>query len=57
MSTTAEGVETQEDLEFLRQQGCTEIQGYLISAAVPAHAVPGLLARFGAIAGDLPKAA
>ena len=41
MSTTAEGVETKEDLDFLREIGCTEIQGYLISPAVPALAVPG----------------
>jgi EAL domain-containing protein (putative c-di-GMP-specific phosphodiesterase class I) len=47
MSTTAEGVETQHDLDFLREIGCTEIQGYLISPAVPAHAVPGLLTRLG----------
>lgn len=47
MSTTAEGVETQQDLDFLREIGCTEIQGYLISPAVPAHAVPGLLTRLG----------
>jgi EAL domain-containing protein (putative c-di-GMP-specific phosphodiesterase class I) len=47
MSTTAEGVETQEDLDFLRENGCTEIQGYLISAAAPARAIPELLMKFG----------
>ena len=57
MSTTAEGVETKEDLDFLRQQGCTEIQGYLISPAAPAHEVPTLLTRFGGIVGEVPKAA
>ncbi len=36
MTTTAEGVETVEQLELLRAAGCTEIQGYLISRPVPA---------------------
>ena len=57
MSTTAEGVETQDDLDFLREIGCTEIQGYLISAAAPAHAVPGLLTRFGDSTTEIAKSA
>jgi diguanylate cyclase (GGDEF)-like protein len=57
MSTTAEGVETQEDLDFLREIGCTEIQGYLISAAVPALAVPPLLTRFGGSTAEMAKSA
>jgi EAL domain-containing protein (putative c-di-GMP-specific phosphodiesterase class I) len=36
MTTTAEGVETAEQVELLRREGCTEIQGYLISRPVPA---------------------
>jgi diguanylate cyclase (GGDEF)-like protein/PAS domain S-box-containing protein len=35
MTTTAEGVETQEQREMLRKLGCTEMQGYLFSAAKP----------------------
>jgi diguanylate cyclase (GGDEF)-like protein/PAS domain S-box-containing protein len=35
MTTTAEGVETQEQRERLRALGCTEMQGYLFSAARP----------------------
>ncbi|MFD0916928.1 putative bifunctional diguanylate cyclase/phosphodiesterase [Pseudahrensia aquimaris] len=31
MSTTAEGVETAEELDFVTKQGCTEIQGYFFS--------------------------
>ncbi|HTF76565.1 MAG TPA: EAL domain-containing protein, partial [Bradyrhizobium sp.] len=35
MTTTAEGVETLEQQELLRTLGCTEMQGYLFSAAKP----------------------
>jgi diguanylate cyclase (GGDEF)-like protein/PAS domain S-box-containing protein len=35
MTTTAEGVETLEQQEMLRALGCTEMQGYLFSAAKP----------------------
>jgi predicted signal transduction protein with EAL and GGDEF domain len=45
MTTTAEGVETREQLEILRAQGCNEVQGYLFSAAVPAGEIADLLAR------------
>ena len=45
MTTTAEGVETAEQLEILRAEGCTEVQGYLFSPAVPAAQIPGLLRR------------
>jgi EAL domain-containing protein (putative c-di-GMP-specific phosphodiesterase class I) len=36
MTTTAEGVETEEQLQRLRAEGCTEVQGYLFSPPVPA---------------------
>jgi diguanylate cyclase (GGDEF)-like protein/PAS domain S-box-containing protein len=39
MTTTAEGVETLEQREMLRALGCTEMQGYLFSAAKPAAEV------------------
>jgi EAL domain-containing protein (putative c-di-GMP-specific phosphodiesterase class I) len=35
MTTTAEGVETQEQLDLLRVLGCTQMQGYLFSPALP----------------------
>jgi diguanylate cyclase (GGDEF)-like protein len=36
MKTTAEGVETEEELQTLKEEGCTEVQGYLFSKPVPA---------------------
>jgi diguanylate cyclase (GGDEF)-like protein len=36
MTTTAEGVETREQLEQIRQEGCNEVQGFLFSAPKPA---------------------
>ena len=39
MISTAEGVETQQQLETLQAVGCTEMQGYLFSKARPAKEV------------------
>ena len=47
MTTTAEGVETEAQLAMIRDQGCTEVQGLLLSAPLPATAVNQLLSRFG----------
>jgi diguanylate cyclase (GGDEF)-like protein len=53
MTTTAEGVETEQQKELLRALGCTEMQGYLFSAAKPAAEVRRLLlarSKVGAVA-------
>ena len=44
MATTAEGVETEEQQRLLRALGCSEMQGYLFSAAKPADKVLELFA-------------
>ncbi len=43
IATTAEGVETKEQLELLRALGCTEMQGFLFSKAKPAAELASLL--------------
>ena len=45
ISTTAEGVETADQLQLLRAEGCTEVQGYLFSPPRPGHDVERLLAN------------
>jgi EAL domain-containing protein (putative c-di-GMP-specific phosphodiesterase class I) len=44
MTTTAEGVETVEQLERVRSEGCNEIQGFLISQPRPAQQIAAFLA-------------
>jgi EAL domain-containing protein (putative c-di-GMP-specific phosphodiesterase class I) len=39
IKTTAEGVETEAQLELLRTEGCTEIQGFLLGRPGPAERV------------------
>jgi diguanylate cyclase (GGDEF)-like protein len=43
MTTTAEGVETEEQMRCLNLEGCIEVQGYLYSKPVPAHEIHELL--------------
>jgi diguanylate cyclase (GGDEF)-like protein/PAS domain S-box-containing protein len=45
LEVTAEGVETVEQLAFLRELGCDHIQGFLVSRPVPAAGMEALLVR------------
>ena len=44
MSVVAEGVETDQHLNILREMGCDSIQGYLISRPVPEDQLHEILA-------------
>jgi EAL domain-containing protein (putative c-di-GMP-specific phosphodiesterase class I) len=46
MATTAEGVETSQQLAILRAEGCTDIQGYYIGRPFPGHLVGDMLRRY-----------
>jgi diguanylate cyclase (GGDEF)-like protein len=50
MATTAEGVETQEQLDAITAEGCTEMQGYLLSCPRPANEIEKLFMDEQAIA-------
>jgi len=43
MITTAEGVETEDQLDILRAEGCMQVQGYLFSKPKPASEIPAML--------------
>jgi EAL domain-containing protein (putative c-di-GMP-specific phosphodiesterase class I) len=45
IATTAEGVETEEQMDQVRVEGCTEMQGFLFSKAVPADEVHRLFLK------------
>lgn len=53
ISTTAEGVERDEQLNYLRNNGCIEAQGYLYSRAVPQNELTNLRVRSDVIADKL----
>jgi predicted signal transduction protein with EAL and GGDEF domain len=52
MMTTAEGVETQKQLETVKALGCTEAQGYLFASAMPADDFGRLFVRRAGAARD-----
>lgn len=37
-STIVEGIETQEQFDYIREEGCLEAQGYLLGAPAPCDA-------------------
>jgi EAL domain-containing protein (putative c-di-GMP-specific phosphodiesterase class I) len=45
MTSTVEGVETQQQMEVLQSIGCTEMQGYLFSHARPAKEIRQFFAQ------------
>jgi diguanylate cyclase (GGDEF)-like protein len=53
MTTTAEGVETQQQRDLLRALGCAEMQGYLFSPAKPAAEIRQLFRREQSAGADL----
>ena len=50
MVTTAEGVETPAQLEQMRAEGCTEVQGFAYSRPVPSARIAAMLEEFGKLA-------
>jgi predicted signal transduction protein with EAL and GGDEF domain len=48
LDSLVEGVETEEQLDWLRQEGCTEVQGHLFSMPRPASGIAEII---GAVAG------
>ncbi len=49
LEVTAEGVETLEQQAMLRDQGCSQAQGFLYSEAAPAGEVAQMLAAAGQV--------
>ena len=46
MTTVAEGVETPEQMQRIRDEGCTDVQGYLISRPIPADDLLQFIASY-----------
>jgi EAL domain-containing protein (putative c-di-GMP-specific phosphodiesterase class I) len=48
LDSLVEGVETEEQLDWLRREGCTEVQGYVFSPPRPSASAPEII---GSVAG------
>jgi EAL domain-containing protein (putative c-di-GMP-specific phosphodiesterase class I) len=46
LEVTAEGVETEEQLAFLRAHNCSNVQGYLLGRPMPAGAIPTFMQSY-----------
>jgi EAL domain-containing protein (putative c-di-GMP-specific phosphodiesterase class I) len=57
VTITAEGVETEAELGYLRAEGCHEGQGFLFSGARPSAEVAGLLAAERGVMATVPAEA
>jgi EAL domain-containing protein (putative c-di-GMP-specific phosphodiesterase class I) len=57
LRVVAEGVETQEQLAFLRERGCHVMQGYLFARPMPAHEFEALLRQGGKLQAAAPRPA
>jgi EAL domain-containing protein (putative c-di-GMP-specific phosphodiesterase class I) len=56
MSIVAEGVETQEQLGFLADEGCDAVQGYFIGKPAPIAQYAALVGRVRRLSGPSRKA-
>lgn len=46
LQVVAEGVETEQQRDFLKEHGCDTMQGYLFSPPVPPEQIPSLVSKF-----------
>jgi diguanylate cyclase (GGDEF)-like protein len=52
MATTAEGIETMDQLRAVRAEGCTQVQGFLLGRPKPASLIPAMLEAFADVHGQ-----
>ncbi len=56
LDVVMEGVETEEQLAFLQEAGCNQVQGYLLAKPQPAEQVTACMSRVSVPPGDIPEA-